>query len=69
MANLGCVSFKGVRVVSKDDYNCKYCNVKVVLLKSGDICCPECGLLYKIIFDTNKGINRVIALEGEEIKR
>lgn len=56
-------------MVSKDDYNCKYCNVKVVLLKSDDICCPECGLLYKIIFDTNKGINRVVALEGEEIKR
>lgn len=56
-------------MVSKDDYNCKYCNVKVVLLKSGDICCPECGLLYKIIFDTNKGVNRVVALEGEEINR
>ena len=55
--------------MSKDDYNCKYCNVKVVLLKSGDICCPECGLLYKIIFDVNKGINRVVALEGEEIHR
>ena len=56
-------------MMSKDDYNCKYCNVKVVLLNSGVICFPECGLLYKIIFDANKGINRVIALEGEEIKR
>lgn len=56
-------------MMSKDDYNCKYCNVKVVLLNSGVICCPECGLLYKIIFDANKGINIVIALEGEEIKR
>lgn len=56
-------------MVSKDDYNCKYCNVKVVLLKSGDICCPECGLVHKIIYDANKGINRAVALEGEEIDR
>nr|DAY82940.1 MAG TPA: DNA-directed RNA polymerase II subunit [Caudoviricetes sp.] len=53
----------------RDNYNCKYCNVKVVLLPSGTICCPSCGLVHKIIFDANKGINRVIALEGEEIKR
>ena len=39
--------------MGKDDYNCKYCNVKVVLLKSGDICCTDCGLLYKIIFTFN----------------
>ncbi len=56
-------------MMSKDDYNCKYCNVKVVLLNSGVICCPECGLVHKIIYDANKGINRAVALEGEEIDR
>lgn len=48
--------------INRDDFNCKYCNVKLTVINN-DIVCNSCGLLYEVKYSKNEDRNYCIPIE------